>query len=168
MILTDHGPWQARIAEPRSGFEKRYLVQVEGIASATALERLQTGVSLADGPARAVRAEALDEPPELWPRIPPIRYRRAIPTSWLSLVLDEGRNRQVRRMTAAVGLPTLRLVRWSTGPWSVSGLAPGQWQLVPAAEARRLLERSHGSRSAVRPSARTRRSAWRARATARS
>ena len=115
LILTDHGPWQARIAEPRSGFEKRYLLQVEGLASPAALERLRAGVSLADGPARAVHADAAEEPQGLWTRTPPIRVRQAIPTSWISVVLDEGRNRQVRRMTAAVMRRTCRL-RPSSSP----------------------------------------------------
>jgi 23S rRNA pseudouridine2457 synthase len=169
LVLTDHGPWQARIAEPRSGFEKRYLVQVEGVASAEALQRLRAGVSLADGPARAVHADTAEEPAGLWLRTPPVRYRQAIPTSWISIGLDEGRKRQVRRMTAAVGLPTLRLIRWSIGPWSVSGLSPGEWRTVPSADAVRLLERStSASLRPVRPTARKRRSSSRARGTARS
>jgi 23S rRNA pseudouridine2457 synthase len=106
-------------------------------------------------------------PSTLWPRDPPIRERQSIPTAWLRIELTEGRNRQVRRMTAAVGLPTLRLVRWSIGPWSVAGLAPGEWRMFPAAEARRLLERPRAPGRTVKPSARTRRSASRARATAR-
>jgi 23S rRNA pseudouridine2457 synthase len=168
LVLTDHGPWQARIAEPRSGFEKSYLVQVEGFASAEALQRLRAGVSLADGPAWAVRAEVAQEPAELWSRTPPIRYRQAIPTSWISIVLDEGRNRQVRRMTAAVGLPTLRLIRWSIGPWSVGGLSPGEWRTVPVDDAARLLERdTRAPLRPLRPTARKRRSSSRARATAR-
>ena len=169
LVLTDHGPWQARIAEPRSGFEKRYLVQVDGVASAEALQRLRAGVCLADGPARAVHADAAEEPAGLWPRTTPIRYRQAIPTSWISIGLDEGRNRQVRRMTAAVGLPTLRLIRWSIGPWSVSGLSPGEWRTVPSADAVRLLERpTSASLRPVRPTAHKQRSSSRARGTARS
>jgi 23S rRNA pseudouridine2457 synthase len=169
VILTDHGPWQARIAEPHSGFEKSYLVQVEGLASREALQQLRGGVSLADGPARAVRAEAAEEPAGLWTRTPPIRFRQAIPTSWIRVVLVEGRNRQVRRMTAAVGLPTLRLIRWSIGPWSVTGLSPGEWRTVPVDDAARLLGgRAPVASQTIKPTARKRRSSSRARVTARS
>ena len=130
VVLTDDGALQAAIAEPRSKTPKEYLVQVEGIASREALDALCRGVKLNDGPTRPAKARGIDEP-QLWPRDPPIRVRRLIPTSWISLEISEGRNRQVRRMTAAVGLPTLRLVRWRVGPWSVEGLAPGQWRDAP-------------------------------------
>lgn len=139
LLLTNHGPWQARIAHPRHKLLKTYHVQVEGRVTDDALERLRTGVVLKDGPARAVAAARLDPAPDMADRDPPIRVRRHIPTDWLSLTLDEGRNRQVRRMTAAVGLPTLRLVRVSIGPWQLDGLAPGTWRQVPADEARAVL-----------------------------
>lgn len=124
LLLCDDGRLQARITDPRFKLPKTYLVQVEGEPLEPAFERLRQGVRLKDGmtlPADVVRIDA----PDLWPRDPPIRVRRAIPDSWLKLTLREGRNRQVRRMTAAVGLPTLRLVRWSIGDWTVAGIAPG-------------------------------------------
>lgn len=140
LLLTSHGPWQARIAHPRHKLVKTYWAQVEGVISEEALQQLRDGIRLKDGPARAVAAEALASP-ELPPRDPPVRYRAMIPTSWLSLSLDEGRNRQVRRMTAAVGFPTLRLVRVAIGPWTLDGLAPGDWREVPASEAAAVLGR---------------------------
>ena len=106
---------------------KTYLVQVEGVVTDDALAALRRGVVLKDGPTRPAEALAID-PPDLWPRDPPVRYRKTVPDGWLSLTIREGRNRQVRRMTAAVGLPTLRLVRWRIGDWSVEGLAPGEWR----------------------------------------
>ncbi|WP_258042826.1 pseudouridine synthase [Sphingomonas sp. NBWT7] len=129
LLLTDDGRLQARIADPRFKLPKTYLVQVEGLPDDAALDRLRTGITLADGPTRPAAVEAI-EPPALWPRDPPIRYRAAIPDSWLRLTIREGRNRQVRRMTAAVGHPTLRLVRWRIGDWSLDDLAPGAWQLA--------------------------------------
>jgi 23S rRNA pseudouridine2457 synthase len=126
VVLTANGRLQARIAQPRHDLRKTYWVQVEGTPTPAALAALVTGVDLRDGPARALDARAIAEPAQLWPRDPPIRVRKAIPTAWLAVMLDEGRNRQVRRMTAAVGLPTLRLVRWSVGAWTLDGLAPGQ------------------------------------------
>lgn len=130
VVLTANGPLQARIAHPRHKAGKTYWVQVEGVPSAGQVAALTAGVALRDGVAKAVSARVMPEPAGLWPRDPPIRVRRAIPTSWLCLTLTEGRNRQVRRMTAGVGLPTLRLVRWSVGPWTLAGLAPGQWALA--------------------------------------
>ncbi|MDZ7643531.1 MAG: pseudouridine synthase [Woeseiaceae bacterium] len=130
LLLTDDGRLQARIAEPAAKLQKRYWAQVEGEAATTALARLERGVHLKDGTARALAARRIDEPPGLWPREPPIRARRAIPTCWLELVIDEGRNRQIRRMTAAVGLPTLRLVRHTVGPWSLDGLQPGDTRMI--------------------------------------
>jgi len=130
LVLTDDGAVQASITNPRRKMPKIYLAQVEGIASPEALAKLSSGVELNDGMTRPVRARAIESPAGLWPRDPPIRVRREIPDSWIELELIEGRNRQVRRMTAAVGLPTLRLVRWRVGPWSVEGLAPGQWKLA--------------------------------------
>lgn len=135
LVLTDFGPWQARLSQPGSPFTKVYLVQVEGEPGADALTALRRGVELADGPTRPAGARRVAEPPGLWLRDPPIRVRRAIPTAWLELRLREGRNRQVRRMTAAVGHPTLRLVRTAVGPWTLAGLAPGAWREVPRAEA---------------------------------
>lgn len=126
MLLTDDGHLQARIGQPRSKLRKVYRVQVEGVPTAEQLRALETGVTLKDGPARAVVARAIDAPAELWDRDPPIRERKSVPDSWIEIGLTEGRNRQVRRMTAAVGLPTLRLIRWTIGPWSVEGLAPGE------------------------------------------
>jgi 23S rRNA pseudouridine2457 synthase len=144
MVLTDFGPWQARISQPGSSLAKVYRVQVEGIAAEAALERLSRGVMLKDGPTLPASACALAEPEGLWPRDPPIRARKTVPTSWIELRLNEGRNRQVRRMTAAVGLPTLRLIRWSIGPWSLDGLSPGSWREVPRAEAESALARNRG------------------------
>ena len=132
LLLTNHGPWQARIADPRFKMEKLYWVQVEGEPSAAALQALRDGVQLNDGPTRPARAELCAEPPGLWQREPPIRVRAAIPTAWLLLAIREGRNRQVRRMTAAVGLPTLRLIRAQVGPLALDGLAPGAWRELPA------------------------------------
>ncbi len=132
VVLTDDGPLQARIADPRHKLEKGYWVQVEGIPGGDALERLRRGVDLGDFVTRPALADEIAEPPGLWPRDPPIRVRRAIPTAWLDVRIREGRNRQVRRMTAKAGLPTLRLVRYRVGPWTLEGLAPGQWREVPA------------------------------------
>lgn len=126
LLLTDDGQLQARIANPRWKQPKTYWVQVEGSITPDALALLCTGVTLNDGPTLPAPARLLDPPPTLWERTPPVRYRASIPTSWIELVLCEGRNRQVRRMTAAVGFPTLRLVRVAVGDWSIDGLAPGQ------------------------------------------
>jgi len=134
LVLTDSGALQARLADPRWKSEKVYFAQVEGEAGAAALARLARGVVLRDGPTLPARAERVDEPEWLWPRDPPIRHRKTVPTSWIRLAIREGRNRQVRRMTAAVGLPTLRLVRWSVGPFTLQGLAPGEWRRLDAAE----------------------------------
>lgn len=134
VLLTNSGPLQAKLADPRWKQEKTYLVQVEGEIGEDALERLRRGVKLNDGMTLPAGAERIDEPAWLWPRDPPIRFRKAIPTSWLELTIREGRNRQVRRMTAAVNLPTLRLIRWSVGPWTLEGLAPGESRNVDASE----------------------------------
>ena len=125
LLLTDDGKLRAAITDPGHGLEKVYWVQVEGTPTAEALTRLESGVLLPDGLTRPARARVIEAPPGLWPRNPPIRYRAEIPTSWLELAIREGRNRQVRRMTAAVGLPTLRLVRASVGPFNVAGIEPG-------------------------------------------
>ena len=162
MVLTDFGPWQARLSQPGSPWAKRYLVQVEGTATGASLEALAQGVMLSDGPTRPAPARRVAEPGWLWTRDPPIRVRKAIPTDWIEIELHEGRNRQVRRMTAAVGLPTLRLVRIAIGPWTVDGLAPGQWREVPLAEAERVLAEGR-----VRRPATTRPRASRARGPAR-
>ena len=126
LLLTDDGRLQARISQPKSKIRKRYWAQVEGTASDEQLGNLQKGVKLKDGMAKAVSARRIEEPAGLWDRDPPIRYRKNVPDSWIEVTLSEGRNRQVRRMTAAVGLPTLRLVRCSVGPWSVEGLGVGE------------------------------------------
>jgi len=129
LILTDDGSLQHRIADPRHRSGKRYLVQVEGVPTNRQLQQLQRGVRLKDGMARAVSVELLARKPGwLWRRNPPIRERRNIPVSWLEITLNEGRNRQVRRMTAAVGLPTLRLVRTHVADWSLGDLKPGDWR----------------------------------------
>ncbi len=132
MLLTDDGKLQARISDPRAKTRKTYWAQVEGVPSSAQLEQLVAGVSLKDGPARAVSARLIDEPPGLWRRNPPIRYRKNVPDTWIEIILTEGRNRQVRRMTAAVSLPTLRLVRATIGEWALDGLQPGEWREVRA------------------------------------
>jgi len=142
MVLTDFGPWQARISQPGAPFPKVYLAQVEGTPGAAALDALRRGIQLNDGPTLPARARVISEPEWLWPRDPPIRVRRTIPTAWIELEIKEGRNRQVRRMTAAVGHPTLRLVRQAVGPWTLEGLRPGEWREVPRAEAERQLSRA--------------------------
>lgn len=131
LLLTDDGRLQARIADPRFKLAKTYLVQVEGEVTDTALQPLRRGVALNDGMTLPALVEAI-EAPALWPRDPPVRFRKTVPDGWLRLTIREGRNRQVRRMTAAAGLPTLRLVRWQVGDWCIDGLAPGQWRSVQA------------------------------------
>ena len=131
LLLTDDGSLQRRLTDPRFGQPRTYWAQVEGAVTPEALQRLARGVRLSDGPTRPCRARLLEPAPELPPREPPIRFRKSIPTAWIELVLTEGRNRQVRRMTAAVGLPTLRLVRSGIGRFSLAGLAPGTWRQVP-------------------------------------
>lgn len=129
LLLTGNGRLQHRIASPSLKMTKTYWVQVEGAVSSDAIAALSAGVTLKDGPTRPAKARKIDEP-ELWPRVPPVRRRDTIPTSWLELTISEGRNRQVRRMTAAVGFPTLRLIRYRIGDWSLDGLAPGQYRKV--------------------------------------
>jgi len=157
VLLTDDGKLQHCIAHPRHKMEKTYWVQVEGEVNETALEALRQGIDLKDGKTRPARAECIDEP-LVWPRNPPIRYRAQIPTSWLSLTISEGRNRQVRRMTAAVGFPTLRLIRCAIGPWQLADLAPGEFREIPAKEVFALQQRcqvlkvhQQGARPAGRP-----------------
>ncbi|CAA7616042.1 rRNA large subunit pseudouridine synthase E [Magnetospirillum sp. UT-4] len=130
VVLTADGPLIARISQPRSKLPKTYWAQVEGVPTEEALERLRRGVDLNDGRTLPAAARRMAEPDGLWPRDPPVRWRANIPTSWVELVLTEGRNRQVRRMTAAVGFPTLRLIRWAVGEWTLEGLAPGSWREV--------------------------------------
>ncbi len=133
MLLTDDGRLQARISDPRHKMEKAYWVQVEGLPDAAALQALRRGVELKDGRTRPAKVRRIGAPDGLWPRVPPIRVRKTVPDSWIELVIREGRNRQVRRMTAAVGHPTLRLIRWRVGPWTLEGLAPGAWEELPRA-----------------------------------
>ena len=130
VVLTDDGALQARIADPRHKLAKFYRVQVEGLPTAEALQQLASGVDLGDFRTLPCRVRRIAEPNGLWQRNPAIRYRAAIPTSWLEIVLREGKNRQVRRMTAKVGFPTLRLIRWSVGDWTLAGLLPGQWREI--------------------------------------
>jgi 23S rRNA pseudouridine2457 synthase len=131
LLLCDDGRLQARIADPRFKVPKTYLVQVEGDLADRSLDRLRMGIELKDGLTRPAEVERIADP-GLWPRDPPIRFRKTVPESWLRLTIGEGKNRQVRRMTAAVGHPTLRLVRWSIGEWTLDGLAPGEWRPAQA------------------------------------
>lgn len=129
LVLTDDGKLQQRISNPKYGKDKGYWVQVEGIPDESDLDKLRKGVALKDGMTRPAKVELI-EMPDIWPRDPPIRERKAIPTSWLDLTISEGRNRQVRRMTAHIGFPTLRLVRYRTGDWTLDGLPPGSYRVV--------------------------------------
>lgn len=129
LLLTDNGKLQHRISHPKHKLAKTYWAQVEGIPDSAALEALRAGPVLNDGPTRTCDAQLLDEP-ELWPRTPPVRYRANIPTSWLQIKLTEGRNRQVRRMTAAVGYPTLRLIRVAIGDWLLQDIMPGEYRVL--------------------------------------
>jgi 23S rRNA pseudouridine2457 synthase len=128
VVLTDDGRLQARIADPRYKLEKTYFAQVEGVVGDEALARLRAGVELNDGPTLPAGARSVEAPAWLWPRVPPIRVRKTVPDGWIELTLREGRNRQVRRMCAAVGLPCLRLIRWRVGDWTLEGLASGEWR----------------------------------------
>lgn len=127
LILTDDGSLQHRITDPRHKLAKTYWVQVEGVPDEAALDKLRSGVDLKDFVTLPAEVQPMDAPPDLWPRNPPIRERKAIPASWLQFTIREGKNRQVRRMTAAVGLPTLRLIRYRIGEWTLDGLEPGAW-----------------------------------------
>lgn len=151
LLLTDDGQVQNRIASPRQKMPKTYWVQVEGQLTDEALARLRTGVVLKDGKTKPARADAMPEP-DIWPRQPPIRHRPSVPTSWLELTITEGKNRQVRRMTAAVGFPTLRLIRYRIGDWSLDNLAPGEFRTLtihppatPAGARRHVKARKHSS-----------------------
>lgn len=132
LVLTSDGALQSRISNPRHHWPKTYWAQVEGDIGGEAIDQLRRGVMLNDGRTRPAEARRIAEPAGLWSRDPPIRFRKSVPTCWIELILREGRNRQVRRMTAAVGHPTLRLIRFSIGPWTLEGLAPGQWRMIDA------------------------------------
>ncbi|MGV8933559.1 MAG: rRNA large subunit pseudouridine synthase E [Gallionellaceae bacterium] len=128
LLLTDDGKLQHVITDPRHKLQKTYWVQVEGMADEEALDKLRKGIDLKDFITLPAQVQCIEEPANLWPRNPPIRTRKAIPTSWVQITIREGKNRQVRRMTAAVGLPTLRLIRYSIGDWTLDGIAPGKWR----------------------------------------
>lgn len=130
LLLTDDGRLQAQIADPKHKLEKTYWAQVEGIPDEVALEKLRAGIALPDFIALPAKVRLIEEPPGLWPRDPPIRHRAAIPTAWLEIRIAEGKNRQVRRMTAAIGYPTLRLIRAAIGAATLEGLAPGSWRRI--------------------------------------
>lgn len=127
LLLTDDGRLQSRIADPKYKTPKTYLAQVEGDPQESALEQLRRGVRLKDGMTLPAQVKRID-PPDLWPRDPPVRFRKSVPDCWIELTIREGRNRQVRRMTAAVGHPTLRLVRWRIGDWTIDAMQPGEWR----------------------------------------
>jgi len=128
LLLTDDGVLQHRITDPKHKLVKRYRVQVEREPDEAALDRMRGGLQLKDGPTRPCLVERIAEPADLWPRDPPVRHRLSVPTCWLEIGISEGRNRQVRRMTAAIGHPTLRLIRVAIGPWELGSLQPGQWR----------------------------------------
>lgn len=128
LVLTDNGRLQNKISNPKHKTAKTYWVQVEGEPNQAAISALQNGVKLKDGMTSPAKVELMNEPSNLWPRTPPIRVRKTVPDSWLKISITEGRNRQVRRMTAAVGHPTLRLIRYSVGKWTIDGIANGTWQ----------------------------------------
>jgi 23S rRNA pseudouridine2457 synthase len=129
LVLTDNGKLQAKISDPKFKMAKTYWVQVEGIPDETAIQSLRSGVMLKDGITAPAKVQAMEEPADLWPRTPPVRFRKSVPDCWLEITITEGRNRQVRRMTAAVGYPTLRLIRYRVGDWSIEGLGNGEWLL---------------------------------------
>lgn len=126
LVLTDDGPLQARIADPKNKMSKTYLVQIEGAPTDKDLAPLRDGVTLKDGPTRPAKVRLID-PPDLWDRDPPVRFRKSVPDTWIEVTISEGRNRQVRRMTAHIGFPTLRLVRWRVGNWTLDGIKSGTW-----------------------------------------
>jgi 23S rRNA pseudouridine2457 synthase len=131
LVLTDDGKLQARIADPKNKMSKTYLVQVEGAPTEKDLAPLRAGVTLKDGPTRPAKVRRID-PPSLWERDPPVRFRKSVPDTWIEVTISEGRNRQVRRMTAHIGFPTLRLVRWRVGNWTLDGIETGTWMAVDA------------------------------------
>ncbi|PSL22306.1 pseudouridine synthase [Shimia abyssi] len=128
MVLTDDGKLQARISDPRHKMAKTYWAQVEGLPSDDAIAQMRKGLTLKDGPTKPAQARRIDPPTSLWPRTPPVRFRKSVPDCWIELTICEGRNRQVRRMTAAIGHPTLRLIRYRIGDWTLDGLSSGQWR----------------------------------------
>ncbi|STR45993.1 pseudouridine synthase [Iodobacter fluviatilis] len=136
LLLTDSGPLQAKIADPKHKLPKTYWVQVEGSPSLSDLQPLLTGVDLGDFITQPAQVRVIDEPANLWPRVPPVRYRASVPTTWLEIIIREGKNRQVRRMTAKVGFPTLRLVRYAIGDWSLDSLPLGTWRAETVAAPR--------------------------------
>lgn len=157
LLLTDDGSLQHRISDPRFKQPKTYWVQVDGKISDAAIQQLKTGITLKDGPTRPAKARLMEEPENLWLRDPPVRYRAVIPTSWLELTITEGRNRQVRRMTAAVGFPTLRLIRIRIGDWALDGMQPGQWRAVKVEQTQATNDQQPARPSAfARPSTRRR------------
>ena len=131
LVLTDDGKLQARIADPKNKMSKTYLVQVEGAPTDKDLAQLRAGVTLKDGPTRPAKVRLID-PPDLWERDPPVRFRKSVPDTWVEITISEGRNRQVRRMTAHIGFPTLRLVRWRVGNWTLDGIESGTWMAIDA------------------------------------
>ncbi|MCW9013453.1 MAG: pseudouridine synthase [Gammaproteobacteria bacterium] len=130
LLLTDDGLLQNKITHPKNKMAKTYWVQVDGDISDDAIEQLQHGIKLKDGLTRPAKARRIEEPENLWPRNPPVRFRKNIPTSWIELTIKEGRNRQVRRMTAAAGFPTLRLIRYRIGEWTLDGIEPGEYRVL--------------------------------------
>lgn len=138
LLLTDDGQLKHRLLDPEFAHPRTYWVQVERVPDAIALETLETGVMVQGKLTRPAQARVLESPPNLPERVPPIRFRKAVPTAWMSLTVTEGRNRQVRRMTAAVGFPTLRLVRWGMGPLTIAGLEPGEWRSLTEVEVEQL------------------------------
>ncbi len=151
LLLTNDGRLQTELSSPKWKVSKTYLVQVEHTPDEHALQRLQDGIELNDGMTLPAEAQLISEPEWLWPRTPPIRFRKAISTAWLKLTIREGRNRQVRRMTAAVGHPTLRLIRHSIGDWTIEGLAPGQWRKSTEQELQAFKARSLTTANNQRP-----------------
>lgn len=147
MVLTDHGPLQDYIASPKHKQAKTYWAQVEGLVSADSIAKLCSGIELKDGPTLPAEVRLIDEPPALWQRTPPIRERKAIPTQWLEITIKEGRNRQVRRMTAAIGNPTLRLIRASIGDWNLEGMNPGEYRLLDVEEPPSPLKKPRSTRN---------------------
>ncbi len=146
MLLTDNGKLQALISDPKHKMAKTYWVQVEGEPDMAALKALRDGVELKDGLTRPAKVREIDEPGDLWPRTPPIRERKTVPDSWIELTIREGKNRQVRRMTAAVGLPTLRLIRCRIGDWTLEGLKTGQWDSLPMPQIQATAQRKRDRR----------------------